>query len=98
MSEKVIRWQVNWNSPNLKDVDKDEDGEFVLYADYESERQAHLQTKKELEELQDAIAYRGRNDFTKREKENGLEIYYKLTEADKVIGKAIEASRKRNNG
>lgn len=60
-----------------------------------SERQARLSAETKLRELQDAIEYRGRTEFSEREKNNGLEIYVKLGKADNIIKQAIQESRTR---
>ena len=70
-------------------------GDYVLYTDHQSTRQALADTKAQLEALEDAIMYERRSDFTKQEKNNGLEIYTKLIHASKIIERAIANSRAR---
>jgi hypothetical protein len=99
-----------------------ENGEFVEFTDYESERLAHEQTKKnaditvqallieqeaheatrkELEELQDAIAMRARQRVAmgNNSKEYHLTlnlIYPGQGLRDEILINAIKASKKRN--
>lgn len=67
-------------------------GNYCNYSDYESERQAHLQTKKELEELR-VIANDLQFAYWNKDEDfpHGFE-----TDAIENYRKYLEASRKRN--
>lgn len=86
---------IAWAESNYHDVEAPS-YEYWLETTLQSERALRIEAEKKLHELQDAVEYRRHNkEFSKQEKENGLEIYVKLGEADKIINQAIEESRKR---
>lgn len=67
---EVKRYDVDWSYQDAQELKKYEDGQYVLFDDFESERTLRIEAEKKLHELQDAIDQIYNLDTNKPSEEN----------------------------